>query len=149
MKSLLSDNFFTSIAFVIIIIAVVVVIAVALILYFMVFKKKIDANLAERKVNKEQKAAANEKSKNLTNKVFDEREAEEADTGPTKEELEAKDKQVQEVIKRTQSNSLYANTKTANAKGSKTKTAKPKDDAGDKGGSSDGYSVMNQFNKKG
>ena len=120
------------------IVVAIVLIAVGLILYFLVFKTKVEAKCAARKKRKEEKRSSDAKSKELVSDVFKEREK--------AEEPAVDDKQLEETIKKLSTDSRKQTTKVT--KSDQPKPAPKKTEGKDVNNISDVISTMDQFRKK-
>ena len=122
----------------------IVVVAVAIILYFFVFKKKIDAKLADNKVKRAQNEVKDAKAQTLAGDVFKEEE-QRVNKKMTEEELAAFEQKYKTVV--SEKKSANTNERNFNAQ---VDIEKPKKDDAPKDNEPDsaGFNVMNQFGKK-
>jgi len=145
--SLLGDSLLNNPVGLTLLIAGIVLIAVAVILYFLVFKKKIDAKIKTNKVARGEKEVKDAKAQTLAGNVFKEEE-ERASKGLSDEERTAFDKKFDAIAnskRGVSENERNFGSQVTEKKVAKDKDAKGKEEAKNSDG---GFNVMNQFGNK-
>ena len=125
------------VAFTLIVVAVVLI-AVAIILYFLVFRKRIQAKIEQAKLQKEQRAQAEEHSKDLASSVFKQKEKEAAKKILTKEELDEFDKKLKKLANVNKNEKINAKNFSGQVKGN----------VEEKIEDNKGYDTLSQFKPK-
>ena len=122
----------------------IVLVAVAVILYFFVFKKKINAKVAENKVNKEQKAVKDAKAQGLAGSVFKEEDEHQEKKKMSDAEMEAFNKKVDAIVSSKQQGRVDMSKIDAKIAAEKAKEEKKIEEKEKE----TGFNIMSQFGNK-